>query len=141
MAKTQNEINPYTQEELNPEIEVVDYDGEITRVEYLEDHLIKTGVYDHRIGHGVWRLNGMLSYDEWKAVRKYFKDYHQGWFKWGTAKPDLVISILTQLRRPEVKRVVVRHKMTAEGVIALKENGGNLQCGLTGKWLIPKEEE
>jgi len=134
-----NEINPFTGKQLNPEIEI-EKDGKITRVEYMEDHLKKTGVYDHRIGHGVWRLNGMLKPDEWKAVRKYFKDYKQGWFKWGTAKPDLVISILTKMRRPEIDRVVVRHKMTAKSVLKFKELGSNLQDGITGEWLIPIED-
>ena len=134
------EINPYTNKPLNPEIEVVK-NGKLTRVEYIEDHLIGTGVYDDREGHGVWRLNGMLKPDEWKAVRKYFKDYHQGWFKWGTARPDMVIKILTQMRRTEIDRVVVRHKMTAKGVRKLKENNANMLDGITGEYLIPVDDE
>ena len=138
---TKIELNPYTNEPLNPEIEVVDYDGEITRVEYIEDYMKKTGVYDHHVGHGVWRLTSKLTPEEWRAVRKFFKNYNQGWFKWGTAKPDLVISILIKFRRPELKRVVVRHKMTAKAVVELKEMGANVKDCVTGEWLIPKDDD
>lgn len=133
------ELHPMTQKPLNPEIELTQ-NGKVVRVEYIEDHLKKTGVYDSKIGHGVWRLNGLLDYNEWKAVRKYFRDYHQGWFKWGTAEPDMVIKILTELRRPDVDTVVVRHKMTTETVQWHIDNNVNVKDCITGEWLIPKDE-
>lgn len=134
-------LNPVTGKELNPEIKVVDYDGKTTMVSYMEDFLKKTGVYDNRVGHGVWRLNGMLKPDEWKAVRKYFKDYHQGWFKWGTARPDMVVKTLTKLRNNDVDRVVVRHKMSVEDVEWYVENHANLKDCVTGEWLLPRDGE
>ena len=131
------ELNPFTNEPLNPETRVVK-NGKVTQVVYFEDYFKKTGVYDYHVGHGVVRLNQKLTPTEWKEVRKYFKNYNQKWFKWGTAEPDMVVKTLYKMRNPEVERVVVRHKMTAKGVIALKESGANLQDGITGKWLIPK---
>ena len=134
------ELNPFTNEPLNPEIRI-EKNGKVHAVAYFEDFLLKTGVFDDREGKGVSRLNGMLDYSEWKEVRKYFKDYHQKWFKWGTAKPDLVIKTLFKIRNPDVDEVTVRHKMTAEGVLKLKEKGMNIQDGLTGEYLIPVDDE
>ncbi len=134
------ELNPFTNKPLNPEIQI-EKNGKVHRVEYMEDHLKKTGVFDHRIGRGVWRLNGMLKPDEWRAVRRYFKDYGQKWFKWGTAEPDMVISILTKMRNPNVDIVTVRHKMTADGVKELQAQGGNIKDCITGEWLIPVDDD
>ena len=136
----QNEINPFTGKELNPEIEIEE-NGKITQVVYFEDYFKKTGVFDDREGCGVVRLNQKLEYNEWAEVKKYFKNYNQKWFKWGTAKPDRVIKTLHKLRNPNVDKVVVRHKMTAKAVKDLKAKGMNIQDGLTGEYLIPVDDE
>lgn len=133
------ELNPFTGEKLNPETRVVK-NGKVTQVVYFEDYFKKTGVYDHHVGHGVVRLNQKLTPTEWKEVRKYFKNYNQKWFKWGTAKPDMVVKTLYKMRNPEVERVVVRHKMTAKAVVELKEMGANVKDCVTGEWLIPKDD-
>lgn len=140
MSKTNKiEINPFTGENLNPDIEVVDYDGKITKVVYTEDYMKKTGKYDFHVGAGVKRLTEKLTPEEWKAVSKWFKRYNEKWFTWGTAKHDIVIKTIVKMRNPHVERVVVRNKMTAEGVRKMKENGMNMHDGVTGEWLFPKE--
>lgn len=143
-----NEINPYTGKTLNPEIRI-EKDGKVTVVAYADDYFIKTGVFDNRIGQGVRRLNQKLTPEEWNKVKTYFKDYrnhfdykrlnHKYW-KWGSAEWDMVIITLVKMRNPDIDHVVVRNKMTADNVKHIKENGGNLQDGLTGEWLIPIEE-
>ena len=131
-------INPYTGKELNPNI-VVEKHGKTTMVVYMEDYMKKTGKYDFRVGAGVKRLNQKLTADEWKAVSKWFKKYNEKWFTWGTAKHDIVIKTIVKMRNPNVDRVVVRNKMTVEGVIKMKENNVNMHDGVTGEWLFPKE--
>lgn len=121
---------------LNPEIQLKDYDGKITRVEYIEDWFKKIGVYDSQEGHGVLRLNQKLTPEEWSAVKGQFKNYNRGWFKWGTAKPDIVISILTKMRKPEVERVVVRHKLTEKYVDECKKSGVHIKDGVTGNYIF-----
>ena len=133
------ELNPFTGKELNPNTRVVKR-GKVTQVVYFEDYFKKTGVYDHRQGHGVLRLNQKLTPEEWKEVATYFKAYNKKGFKWGTARPDMVAKVLYKMRNPEVDRVVVRHKLTANAVLRLAENGANLQDTLTGEWLVPKDD-
>ena len=133
-----NETNPYTGKPLNPQIEIIK-NGELTRVEYTEDYLIKTDLYDNSKQHLVWRLNSKLTREEWMAVRKYFKKYNHERFCWGTTNTQMVVLTLAKMRKPHIDRFVIRKKMTISMLKKLKELNSNMFDGVTGEYLIPIE--